>query len=198
MNSYNKLKSKLIIKMTNLLKKLFALIAFLAMITSVSYSQHDMKTESTDMKKYEPVGIKTDDGILYGKDYDATMPVVTFGDLMKNTEANNGQTILVKGNVTEVCQEMGCWMMMSDGTNSARVKTLHKFFLPKDIAGSNAIVIGTFKVAEISEDEARHYLEESKNPTMKPEDLKGPQKVYEIEALGIKILNPENSDPSQN
>ncbi len=186
--------------MSKLIKEIFALIVFTLLLTSVSYSQHDMHMDGSDKKKnYEPEGIKTDDGMLYGKDYDRTMTVTDFSELMKNAAANDGQTVLIKGNVTEVCQEMGCWMMMSDGTNSARIKTNHKFFLPKDIAGRNAVVIGKFKVAEISEDEARHYLEESKNPAMKPEDLKGPQKVYEIEAAGINILNQGNStDPSQN
>ncbi|MCY7360650.1 MAG: DUF4920 domain-containing protein, partial [Ignavibacteria bacterium] len=82
------------------------------------------------------------------------------------------------------------WMTMSDGTTKARVKTGHEFLLPKDVAGRDAIVIGTFKITEISEDDARHYNEETKNPIVKTEDITGPQKVYEIDAIGIKILNP--------
>ena len=72
---------------------------------------------------------------------------------------------------------MGCWMRLSDGTNTTRVKTNHDFFLPKDIAGQNAIVYGTFKVTEISEDDAKHYNEESKNPNVKTESISGPQKL---------------------
>ncbi len=78
---------------------------------------------------------------------------------------------------------------MTEGDNTVRIKTLHEFFLPKDIAGKNAVVSGTFKTTELTEEEARHYLEESKNPTMKPEDIKGPQKAYIIEATGITILD---------
>ena len=47
----------------------------------------------------------------------------------------------------------------------------------EDAAGQNVIVIGTFKITEISEEDARHYAEETKNPAVKPEDIKGNQKL---------------------
>ncbi len=185
------------------------LLLAIILISTVSYSQDNststnpnpndvkpsdaLKTQSVETSTDEPAGIKMNDGILYGKNYDENMQVINFSDFMTNANANdnNGKVVLLKGNVSEVCQEMGCWMMMSEGKDKIRVTTSHNFFLPKDIAGSNAIVIGTFKVTEISEEEARHYNEESKNPAVKTEDIKGPQKEYEIEAFGIKILNPE-------
>lgn len=186
--------------MRNLIKKITLSAITLFLISSVSYSQDDTKTMSDpsmkDMKEMkeattnEPVGVKMSDGILYGKDYDETMTAVEFGDLINSVSDIDGKTVLVKGNVSEVCQSMGCWMIMSEGTNNVRVKTMHNFFLPKDIAGSNAVVFGTFKVTEISEEDAKHYNEESKNPAMKTEDIKGSQKAFEIEAVGIKILNP--------
>ncbi|MEO8211462.1 MAG: DUF4920 domain-containing protein [bacterium] len=183
--------------MTHLLKRItlfaFAIVAF----SSVSYSQNELKSESgvetkgTEKKSSdEPAGIKMSDGILYGKDFDPSMTVIEFSDLMNAVLDNDGKTILVKGSVSDVCQAMGCWMIMSEGKNNVRVKTDHNFFLPKDIAGSNAVVIGTFKSTKISEEDAKHYNEESKNPTMKTEDISGTQDAYEIEAIGIKILYP--------
>lgn len=171
----------------SILKKFSLLAVLLLIISSVSIAQEDKHKEHTSD---EPAGIKMSDGMLYGKDYDASMNTITYGDLMGSTDANNNKVVLVKGTVAEVCQAMGCWMTMTDGSIETRVTTGHEFFLPKDIAGKEAVVIGTFKVTEISESQARHYNEETKNPKVKTEDIVGPQKVYEIEAMGIKILNP--------
>lgn len=175
--------------MTKLMKKFYLMIMIMAVSVTIASAQHDKKEGAMDMKSDEPVGVKVSDGLLFGKDYDRSSTVIEFTDLMKEPSANNEKTLLVKGRVAEVCQSMGCWMTMTEGDNTVRIKTLHEFFLPKDIAGKNAVVSGTFKTTELTEEEARHYLEESKNPTMKPEDIKGPQKAYIIEATGITILD---------
>lgn len=182
--------------MINSAKKIFLMLTAVLLTSMAAFSQNDnMKQESMDMKSDAPAGIQMNDGMLYGKDYDPSMTIVQYSDFIKSPEASNGQTVLIKGTIAEVCQEMGCWMTMSDGTTTTRVKTGHEFFLPKDAAGQNVIVIGTFKITEISEEDARHYAEETKNSAVKPEDIKGNQKAYEIEAAGIKILN---SSPSKN
>lgn len=170
--------------MKNLIKQ-FSLIVFTVFfISSVSYAQ-DEHHKSSNM---EPVGTATADGMLYGKDFDPGMTTITYGDLLKSADENNDKVILVKGTVAEVCQSMGCWMVMSDGSKSVRATTSHGFFLPKDIAGKEAVIYGKFKITEISEEDARHYNEESKNPVSN-ESIVGPQKVMEIDAIGIKILN---------
>ncbi|MBV6479820.1 MAG: hypothetical protein HGGPFJEG_02616 [Ignavibacteria bacterium] len=178
---------------------IFSFLFLLA--ASVSYSQDDTKPGDqtdvkTDVKKDSHEGIKMSDGILYGKDYDQSMSVITFDDLMKNAEQHNGKVVVVKGDVSEVCQKMGCWMTMTDGTNTVRVKTLHEFFLPKDIAGRNAVVVGTFNITEISEDDAKHYNEESSNPK-NSDEIKGTQKGFEIDANGVKILEAAATESSK-
>lgn len=175
--------------MLNLIKQFVLFLFTIIVITGTSYSQVSIHKESG--KNTEPTGVVLSDGVLYGKDYDQSMTVIEFEDLLKSANDYDDKVVLVKGNVSEVCQKMGCWMTITSGSDQARVKTLHEFFLPKDIAGQKAIVIGTFKVTEISEEQARHYNDETKNPKVKSEEIKGPQKVYELEAMGIKILNSE-------
>lgn len=143
----------------------------------------ETKKESSD----QPEGLKMEDGILYGKNYDTGVEAVEFSALMNNPSDYTGKTILITGNVSEVCQKMGCWLVLSDGSKSARVTTLHSFFVPKDVSGSQAVVFGKFIETELSEDMAKHYNEESNNPKNEDE-IKGPEKVYEIEADGVKIL----------
>lgn len=176
--------------MLNLLKRITLLSITIVLMSSAAYSQDDPSMDHGKKEKSnEPVGLKTSDGMLYGQDYDVSMPVMDYGDLLKSADENNNKVIMVKGKVADVCQAMGCWMTMTDGAITTRATTSHKFALPKDIAGQEAVIIGTFKVTEISEEEARHYNEESKNPVAN-ESIVGPQKVYEIDAIGIKILNP--------
>lgn len=175
--------------MSELMKKFYLMLMIFAVSATIATAQNDSKEGKMDMKSDDPVGVKVADGMLYGKDYDRSFTVTEFTDLMKEPSANYDKAVMVKGNVAEVCQSMGCWMTMTEGNNTVRIKTQHEFFLPKDIAGKNAVVSGVFKVTELSEEEARHYLEESKNPTMKPEDIKGPQTAYIIEATGITILD---------
>lgn len=180
--------------MHNFLKTTLLLMIALILTTGISYSQND-EAHPHDQESYHsktglPEGLQLTDGTLFGKDYDPTMKVLDFSEVISNADANNEQVILVSGDVTEVCQKAGCWMMLSDGTNTARVKTMHEFFVPKDLKpGTRAIVMGTFKVTEISEKTARHYNDEAKDPKVKSEDIVGPQKVYEIEATGVKIMN---------
>lgn len=177
--------------MNSITRKLCVMLIML-LAAGVSFAQDEHKKMNENDDSMKPVGVKVSDGTLYGKDYDHSINVMSFEELMKDPSSSSDKDVLVKGNVTEVCQDMGCWLVLSEGTKMVRVKTLHEFFLPKDIAGTKAVVYGKFKVTEISEKMAKHYNDESKHPVVKTEDIKGPQKVFEIEASGVKILNPES------
>jgi hypothetical protein len=148
---------------------------------TISFAQENKE------EKIEVKGVQQDDGVLYGAELNAELNEVTFADLIAKPDEYNGKVIKISGNITDVCQSAGCWMILSDGTSTMRVSTLHKFFLPKDATGK-AISEGKFKVTEETEEHARMMNEESRNPTMKTEDIKGPQKVFLIQATGIKIL----------
>lgn len=173
--------------MKNLLKRVSLSAITIILISTASFAQDHDKSSAM-----EPVGTATADGMLYGKDFDPGLKTMDYGDLLKSADENNDKVILVKGTVSEVCQSMGCWMVMSDGSKSVRATTSHEFFLPKDIAGKEAVIYGKFKITEISEEDAKHYNEESKNPVSN-ESIVGPQKVMEIEAIGIKILNSSSN-----
>ncbi|MDZ4712189.1 MAG: DUF4920 domain-containing protein [bacterium] len=175
----------------NTIKKVLLSAFAIILFSANAYSQDHKDTgHKEDYHQKAPAidGINADDGIIYGQAIDPSATVLEFADLMKNPSDNDGKIVYVKGNVAEVCQKMGCWMTMTEGSTTARVLTMHEFLLPKDVSGRNAVVVGKFKVTEITEDEARHYNSESKNP-LKEEDIVGPQKTFEIEASGIKILN---------
>ena len=127
------------------------------------------------------------DSLLFCNQLDTAATNVQLTDLFSNPSSFEGKTINVKGNITDICQEAGCWTYISDGTNYLLVQTLHKFFLPKEVTGKIS-TDGIFKFIDISEEHARAMLKESRNPRMKEEDIKGPQKVYVLEATGIMVF----------
>ncbi len=67
------------------------------------------------------------------------------------------------GRIAEVCQKEGCWMVLEDDGQSARVMMRdHKFVVPKDASGK-AEVYGVLSRTELSPEAVKHMQEESKN-----------------------------------
>ncbi|MFQ5653248.1 MAG: DUF4920 domain-containing protein [Planctomycetota bacterium] len=111
----------------------------------------------------------------------------SFENVMGNPRAYSGRPVLVGAKVKDVCQKMGCWMLLTDGEHDVRVRFMdYGFFVPKDCAGSTAFVEGTLKVEEISEETARHYAQESK--TEDAGTIHGPQQVVTFNASGVRLV----------
>lgn len=159
--------------MKPILKIIFSFSILILFICS-SYSQ-----------KVEPKELA--DGTLYGAELDASLTPTAMKDILAAPENFEKKTVVVEANIYSVCQEMGCWTVISDGTNEIRAMTLHKFFMPKDLkSGSKAVVQGEFQVKEITEEQAKEYDEESGKPSSK--EIKEPQKMFMLKMTGIKIL----------
>lgn len=161
--------------------KFLPVIIFLFSFTALSQND-DMKKEGEKVEAKELA-----DGILYGADINSDLKVLGVADIYNDTSAYVGKTVVLKGNMSELCRTGGCWTVLSDGTNNIRALTLHKFIMPKemDITGKVAVVEGVFSIKEITEEQAKHFAEESGKD---PNTVSGPQKMYRILATGIKIL----------
>ncbi len=157
--------------MKDIVKVFFAFVLAVMMSSGVN-AQHDSHTE-------------TNEGIVYGVDFDGS-GAVEFTEVIAASEKYDGQEVTVKGYVSEICSKMGCWMVISEGDNTVRVVTMHEFLVPKGNVGKTALISGKFKVREFSEDEEKHYNEESANPK---EEIVARDKTYEIEATGIKFVD---------
>ena len=163
------------------MKYILALIVVLFIFTLQITAQDD-KHEGEKVEAKELV-----DGFLYGADITSDSKILTVTDIFADLTGFEGKNVVVEGSMSEICRSAGCWTVISDGQNYIRAMTLHKFLMPKDmdITNKKAVIEGEFAVKEITEEQAKHFAEESgKNP----EDVKGPQKMYRITAKGIKIL----------
>jgi hypothetical protein len=104
-----------------------------------------------------------------------------------------GQTLRVKGKVTEVCQMMGCWMALAEpGTDKTlRIKVADgDIMIPKTAVGKMAVAEGKLAKIELSKEQAiaraKHEAEEQGrkfDPAAKIERLT----LYQVQGSGIVI-----------
>ncbi|WP_154222003.1 DUF4920 domain-containing protein [Marinicella rhabdoformis] len=117
--------------------------------------------------------------------YGTTWPRIKQADyplqaVMKSPEKHTAGKRVMTGRITKVCQKMGCWMILTDGDDFARVDfNDHAFLIPKDSSGE-ARVYGYLKAKELSDEQIAHYQSEGAGEL--------PKKSYEIVADSVMIL----------
>jgi uncharacterized protein DUF4920 len=93
--------------------------------------------------------------------------------------------VLVSGTVEAVCQKKGCWMVVKDGTESARVMMKdHAFAVPIDARGKAVLVEGEITSRTFDEAQVKH-LEQDKGGD--PDKVAGARKEHVLMATGVKI-----------
>lgn len=120
------------------------------------------------------------EGTKYGKGVtlDTATPVAT---LLATPDAYLGKTVRVDGVVTNVCQEMGCWIELADNDKAPGLQFKVDdgvMVFPKEAKGRRASAEGTFEAIG-SPDEAA--LEQQKKSDVKT----APR--YRIKAVGAVI-----------
>ncbi len=93
--------------------------------------------------------------------------IVTLDEIANHSQEYAQKTVLIKGQVSGVCQAKGCWMTISgeQATSKARITFKdYAFFVPFDIKGKDALVEGVVQVKELSEAERNHLAQDAKKP----------------------------------
>ena len=112
---------------------------------------------------------------------------VPLADVLADVNAYAGKTIKIEGKVKDVCQNKGCWLVVTDGEREMRVTFKdYGFFVPKDSADREVILEGTVAKKTLSEGAAQHYAEESGKKT-DPASIKGPQETVTMVATGVEL-----------
>lgn len=116
--------------------------------------------------------------------------VVTAKALLDEPTKFVGKSLTVTGEVSDVCQKAGCWMVVSDGAErSMRVRMKdHGFAVAKDCAGAQTRVQGEVVEKRISKKEVDHFAGEAAKPEVMPEKGLAPDTVtYELIASAVQI-----------
>ena len=127
----------------------------------------------------------------FGPDFTLTesMPA---GTVLNNPEEYVGQTVRVTGTVSDVCQKMGCWMVITDADQHMRITTKdHKFFVAKDGAGAKCDLEGTVVKREANPERTAHYKSEQTDGAPMPEAELAGKTTYEIVASAIEFDRSE-------
>lgn len=96
----------------------------------------------------------------------------------------------VKGKVTEVCQEKGCWMKVEKG-NGETVMVKFKdygFFMPKDIVGKEVVLEGEAVVKEVSVKQQQHYAKDAGKSEEEIKKINKAKKELQFIAKGVLVL----------
>ena len=121
----------------------------------------------------------------YGANMPASPKPVALSTAMKTVDNFIGKPSKLSGRVGLVCQQKGCWMMLTDGDSSVRVKFGNDaFFIPKDASGE-AHVFGQLELYEMSTAHAKHMAEDA---GAAPSNVKAPTKEYRVMATSVVIL----------
>lgn len=118
-------------------------------------------------------------GSVYGERMPSPMPAVVRID-DADVATHSDKPAAFSGRITEVCQKEGCWMMLEDDGQVARVMMHdHAFTIPKDATG-RAEVQGVLSVKELSKEAAEHLAEDGNGVVPASRELR-------IDATGVRI-----------
>ncbi len=99
----------------------------------------------------------------FAANYGAPMPAgenVAIAAAAADPAAHAGKPQRFSGRITQVCQKQGCWVVLEQGGQSARVMAKdHGFAVPKDASGE-AIAYGVLEAKAITAEHARHLVED--------------------------------------
>jgi Domain of unknown function (DUF4920) len=105
--------------------------------------------------------------------------------VLADPAAHTGGTVRITGELTEVCQSMGCWAVVRDDAGRSVCVTMkgHSFGIDKDTAGRDCDVEGSLVKKAVDPKTVEHYA--SEGSTNAPE--KGKTEVYELVATGVSV-----------
>jgi hypothetical protein len=129
-------------------------------------------------------GTKSGGGQTYGASMPASPEPVALSIAMKTVADFIGKPSKLSGRVGLVCQQKGCWMMLTDGDASVRVKFGNDaFFIPKDASGA-AQVFGQLEEIKMSAAHAKHMAEDAGQESSNVQA----SKEYRVMATSVVIL----------
>jgi hypothetical protein len=118
-------------------------------------------------------------------------------EILADPEAYLDKTVLVEGEILDVCPMMGCWMELKsdDGEGMIKVKVKDgEIVFPVEAKGSTALVEGKVYKIELTREKAIEHFQhvaEEKGQEFDPSTITGPMTIYQIKGLGAEIHKKE-------
>jgi hypothetical protein len=131
----------------------------------------------------EPQGPATGTG-HFGAPFSASGDPTPLGQVLAAAQPPEG-AVLIKGQVEAVCEKKGCWMVVKDGNESARVLMKdHSFAVPMDCRGKDVTIEGTLATRTFNEEQVKHL---EKDGGGNPDSVSGERTEHVLTASGVLI-----------
>ena len=148
---------------------------------------------------FMPVSAYADEAFVADESFGAPMPVAGAAQPLQaaiaGLQTGTAPEVKVAGQITEVCQAEGCWMILVDGDQHARITFKdYGFFVPTETSMQRAVVYGVLEALELSADDAAHFAEDA-GDKVKAEKLRAagtPVREYSLVASAVEIENRAN------
>ncbi|NQW29518.1 MAG: DUF4920 domain-containing protein [Ignavibacteria bacterium] len=96
--------------------------------------------------------------------------------------------VVVKGDVLSVCQDEGCWMVVTDGRTAMRVTfEAGGFTVPINLVGG-VIMEGTLKSAFVTEQEGKAIVKSTLGTDAEVDSITGNRRIPMFTATGVIFL----------
>jgi hypothetical protein len=156
------------------MKQSFYPILFTILIVAVSFAADDDKEK-------------------YGKEIKLEEKT-KISEILEDPENYLDKTVLVEGEILDVCPMAGCWIELSSDVEDEKIKVKVKdgeIVFPMEAKGSTALVEGKVYKIELTKERAISYYEhiaEEKGERFDSSSVTGSVTIYQIKGLGAEIV----------
>jgi hypothetical protein len=145
-------------------------------VLAVALSASVFVLMSACSRTHESTGAPPDKGTLALGER-ITLPLTPLAEIAAHPSQYADRVVATSGQVTSVCQEMGCWMEVRDDSGLAHVRMHgHTFFVPRTASGHVARVQATVVRSASGDEDCREH----------PAGSAGLAKV-ELDATGVEL-----------
>jgi hypothetical protein len=150
------------------------LVILLSLIISLISVSHADKPFSVDQS--------------FGGQVPAEGEPLTLKEAIGNIGHVEDQFIKIEGQITEVCQAKGCWMILVEGDTYARVTFEdYGFFVPTETSMQRSVIYGKISERTLSGQQAEHFAQDAGSQSKIK--LEGEIREYSILARGVQLEN---------
>jgi hypothetical protein len=126
------------------------------------------------------------------KAFGAAMPAageaLTLTQAISQLDSTAESLVKIQGQITEVCQAKGCWMILVDGDTYARVTFEdYGFFVPIETSMQRSVVYGVLTESVLTGAQADHYAQDAGSQSTLA--LEGEVREYSIVARSVQLEN---------
>jgi len=128
----------------------------------------------------------------YGKEISLTEKT-SISKILSKPDEFVGKTVLVEGEILDVCAMAGCWMELKSDSENQKVKIKVKdgdIVFPLEAKGKSALVEGIVYKIDLTKEEAVEYYEhvaDEQGTEFDASAVTGPITLYQIKGIGAEI-----------